>query len=78
MNRAKLFKAANVLLAISFLVQVITVIGMVFFKGILRQLGISGIFFEIHEQNGFIFVALVLVHLFFNWGWVKVNILKRK
>jgi hypothetical protein len=41
------------------------------------RLGILGIFFEIHEYNGFIFVALVLLHLFFNWGWVRANILKR-
>ncbi len=78
MNRAKLFKAATVLLAISFLVQFITVIGMVFFKGLLRQLGISGILFEMHEYNGFIFVVLVLVHLLFNWGLIRANILKRK
>jgi hypothetical protein len=77
MNKAKLFKIATILLAVSFLVQVATVVGMVFLKSFLMRLGILGIFFEIHEYNGFIFVALVLLHLFFNWGWVRANILKR-
>ena len=78
MNKTKLFKAATVLLGVSFLTQVFTVAGMVLFKGFLTRLGALGIFFEIHEYNGFIFVGLVLLHLFFNWGWIRTNILKKK
>ncbi|MCX5666764.1 MAG: hypothetical protein NTY34_00400 [Candidatus Omnitrophica bacterium] len=76
MNKAKLFKTATILLAVSFLAQVATVVGMVFLKSFLMRLGVLGIFFEIHEYNGFIFVALILAHLFFNWGWISANILK--
>jgi hypothetical protein len=78
MNRARLFRASVILLAVSFLVQGITVAGMVFFNGFLMRLGVLSIFFQIHKYNGFLFVALVLAHLFFNWGWMKANILKRK
>ena len=78
MNKAKLFKTATILLAVSFLAQVVTVVGMVFLKGFLMRLGALGIFFEMHEYNGFLFAVLVLVHLFFNWGWIRANILERK
>ncbi|MDD5681132.1 MAG: hypothetical protein PHI59_07815 [Candidatus Omnitrophica bacterium] len=77
MNRGKLFKTATILLAISFLTQVVTVVGMIFLKSFLIRLGALGIFFEIHEYNGFLFITLVLAHLFFNWGWIRANILKR-
>jgi hypothetical protein len=78
MNKVKLFKRATILLVVSFLAQAVTVVGMVFLKGFLMRLGVLGIFFKIHKYNGFLFVTLVLVHLFFNWGWIRANILKRK
>lgn len=78
MNKIRLFKIATVLLAVSFLAQVVTVIGLVFLKDLLMRMGLLGSFFEIHEYNGFLFAALVLAHLFFNWGWIRMNILKRK
>ncbi len=77
MNKAKLFKTATIILAVSFFVQVITVAGMIFLKDFLIRLGALGIFFEIHEYNGFLFVALILAHLFFNRGWIRSNILKK-
>ena len=78
MNKAKVFKVATILLAVSFLVQAANIIGMVFLKGLLMRMGILDIFFEVHEYNGFLFIALVLAHLVFNWGWIKANILKGK
>jgi cytochrome b subunit of formate dehydrogenase len=78
MNKVKLFKAATVLLAVSFLFQAVTALGMVFLSDLLMRIGIFGIFREIHEYNGFLFVALVLFHIFLNWGWVRANILRKK
>ncbi|MCX5714011.1 MAG: hypothetical protein NT033_04205 [Candidatus Omnitrophica bacterium] len=78
MNKTKLFKIATTLLAISFLAQVVTVVGMVFLKDLSMRLGVLGMLFEIHEYNGYLFVALVLVHLFLNWGWIRANIIKRR
>jgi hypothetical protein len=78
MNKTKLFKIATILLAVSFLAQVVTIVGMVFLKSFLMRFGALGIFFEIHEYNGFLFAVLVLAHLFFNWGWIRVNILKHR
>ena len=76
--RARLFKVATILLAASFFVQAITVIGMVFFREPALRAGILSALSEIHEYNGFLFTALVLVHLYLNWGWVKANILKKR
>ena len=78
MNRARSLKIATVLLLASFLLEMATIIGMVFLRDLLVKLGIFKIFFEVHEYNGSVFVALVLVHLFFNWGWIRANILKIK
>ena len=78
MNKAKLLKISTILLMISFLAEVVTIVGMVFLKSFLIRLGALGIFFEIHEYNGFLFTALVFAHLFFNWGWIRANILKRR
>lgn len=76
-NRALLFKVATIALAISFFLQVLTAIAMVFFQDALSGMRMFGMVVEIHEYNGFLFTALVFVHLWFNWGWVRVNILKR-
>ena len=75
-NRALLFKVATIALAVSFFIQVLTVIGMVFLRVFLTKMGILHAAFEVHEYNGFIFTALILPHVWLNWGWVRANILK--
>ena len=77
-NRARLIRIATVLLAISFFVQVLTVIGMVFFEDLALRIGVFSTLVRAHTYNGFIFVALVLAHLYFNWGWARANMLKRR
>ena len=74
MNRAKLLKISVLLLVISFLVQAVTGICIAFLEGALSKIGILEPITEIHEYNGFVFVALVFVHLLFNWGWIRANI----
>lgn len=32
---------------------------------------------EIHEFAGILFFIVGLLHLYYNWGWVRSNILKR-
>ena len=77
-SKATLIKIATILLAVSFFVQAFTSICMVFLRGFALKMGIFHMLVEIHEYNGFIFVALVLGHIYFNWWWVKANILKRQ
>lgn len=76
-NRAGFFKIATILLAVSFFVQLLTAAGMVFFRSLALRLGVFSQMAEIHEYNGFIFTALVLAHIYLNWGWIRANILKR-
>lgn len=65
-----MLKIVNMFLALSFVTQLVTIIGMVIFKN--HALG------EIHEYNGFLFNVLVLAHITLNFGWIKTNILKWK
>lgn len=65
-----MLKIVNMFLALSFVVQLSTIIAMVVFKN--YTLG------ELHEYNGFLFVLLVFTHLTLNFSWVKKNILKWK
>lgn len=78
MNKAILLKISIVLLMCSFLIQIITAVCMVFMQGPMIRMGIFGALAEIHEYNGFVLIGLVIVHLFFNWGWVRNNLLKKR
>ena len=76
--KAELTKIATVLLAVSFFLQVFTVIGMVFFQGLALKLGLFRLLVKAHTYNGYIFVGLVMTHIYFNWWWVRANILKKE
>lgn len=77
-RRIVYFKIATILLAVSFFIQIISVIGIVFLKELAFKVGIFSMLVELHEYNGFLFVLLVVVHIYFNWGWIKNNVLKKK
>jgi len=77
-RRLRLVKIATILLVISFFTQVLTVIGMVILQKLTLKFGIFGLLVKIHAYNGYIFVALVAVHIYFNWWWVKANILNKR
>lgn len=65
MNKLVLLKMVNVLLALTGLVQVITVLYM---KGIGMQRNIV----TLHVNSGYVFIGLALLHLFLNIGWFKI------
>jgi len=71
MDKAKLFKMVNVVLLLSAAVQIVT--SILIFSGMLRSEAVV----ELHEYNGIIFIALVLMHVYLNWGWIKSQLLKR-
>ncbi len=66
----KVLKYLNPLLLVAFLS---TVIAMVLYKlpGALNGSEFIG---EMHEISGIVFTVLVLLHVYFNWGWVKIQI----
>lgn len=70
MNRPKLLKIVNPILGLSFFAQAAT--GLMLFFGIWESEAVA----EIHEWNGFAMIALVVIHLWLNWGWVRANFFK--
>lgn len=78
LNKITFLKISIALLMLSFLIQVITVVCIMFMRDILMRMKVFHAVFEVHEYNGLILIGLVLVHLFFNWGWVKSNFLKQR
>jgi uncharacterized membrane protein YkvI len=71
MNQAKLLKIVNVLLFLSVLTQVTTVV-------IFKTIGGSEAIGELHEINGYVFIALIITHLVLNWNWIKSVLFKKK
>jgi len=71
MDKTKLLKMVNPVLFISAVIQIIT--SILIFSGLLRSKEVA----ELHEYNGIVFIVLVLIHIYLNWGWVKSQILKR-
>lgn len=69
-----MLKATNILLAFSFLVQVLSGFLMVYFD----TLKIHESFFLVHKFNAFILIILVFIHLILNWKWISHVLLKIK
>jgi hypothetical protein len=69
MNKFQALKVVNPLVAVVFLVLAGT--------GIFRELIPDEIYRIVHPYAGYLFVTLIAVHLYLNWGWIKTTILKR-
>jgi hypothetical protein len=66
MNKQKLLKPVNSLLAIDF----ILLVGTAFSDDIIPR----DIFEIVHPVLGYTLIACVVFHIFLNWTWVKNNI----
>jgi len=73
MNKQKTLKWLNLALFALFVVQAVT--GVLAFTGLLENAEVAG---EVHEYAGLAMVLVVLVHLWLNWGWVKLNFFKKR
>ncbi|KPL15051.1 hypothetical protein AMJ74_02205 [candidate division WOR_3 bacterium SM1_77] len=69
--RVKLLRIVNPILFILMLIQAISGLGQRYagqdFFILLRR---------IHLPNGILLVIFFIIHLYLNWGWVKMNFLK--
>lgn len=65
MNKQKLLKIINPVLAVLILNQVCT--------GIFNDLLPHEVFEFMHEGGGILLFLTILLHVCLNWGWVKVN-----
>ena len=76
MKKVLAIKIANIALFISALIEIITGIAMLL-GNIVVKLGLFGLIFKLHKYNGLVFMVLICLHIYQNWGWVKMNILKQ-
>ena len=69
--KVKLLKIVNPILFILMLIQAISGLGQ-------RFAGQDLFIFlrRVHLPNGILFVIFFVIHLYLNWGWVKMNFLK--
>ena len=70
MNKNKLLKVVNPVLAVSFIMEAVTGIMMAAGKG-------SKTTFEIHKHNGVLLIILVAAHLYLNWDWIKASFFRK-
>jgi hypothetical protein len=76
MNKVLALKVTNPLLFAALVLQAATgiILALRLFLTVPKLYVFIG---ELHEYNGFVFVALAAFHLYLNWGWVKSQLLKR-
>jgi hypothetical protein len=72
MNKPLMLKVVNPLVGLAFVLLVGGAIGY--------KAGLIGYshFTRVHPIVGFIFAALIILHIILNWGWIKMNFLPKK
>jgi succinate dehydrogenase hydrophobic anchor subunit len=74
MGKVSLYKAINMGLLVSFLIQAFTAVIMV-----LRiRLPHPQAVFEVHEYNGILMVVLAVWHIVLNRRWIETNFFKKR
>lgn len=74
MNKMKLLKIVNPILAILFVVQVGTILAILFLDSVLDFEN----FVLIHKWVGATLVCVVFLHIYLNWSWIKSNIFPKR
>ena len=71
--KQKILKIVNPILFLLMLIQAVSGFGQRYADGDLY------IFFNrIHYPNGVLLVIFLIIHLYLNWGWIRVNLFKKK
>ncbi len=71
MKKTDLLKVINIILAFDFLI----IAGTALLRGLIID---TGYYRQLHAYPGFLLIALVAVHLFLNWNWIKGAYFKKK
>jgi hypothetical protein len=74
MDKTKMLQIVNPILFLVVMLQALSGLIFIFHLQVLPMAFVG----EFHEYNGLVLVALALVHLALNWGWVKSNFLRKK
>lgn len=75
MSKQKILVFINSVLFIAF---VITIISVFLYKIIPSKLNGNEIIGEFHEIAGLVFAIFVILHIAFNWKWIKTQMLKKR
>ena len=70
MKRNSIFKILNPILAVLFLNQTMT--------GILHDAISKETYEVLHEGGGILFAIVAVLHVIYNWNWVKTNFFRKK
>lgn len=73
MNKMKLLKIVNPLIAVQFVLQVFSVIALIFLSAVIPAEKAG----KMHTVGGFVLIGLIIVHIFLNWNWIKTNFFKK-
>ncbi|HKL11375.1 MAG TPA: hypothetical protein VJ990_08005 [Clostridia bacterium] len=71
MKKNKILRIVNLLLAIDLLIIITT-------AAFSEYIYPTGYYRTLHVLPGTIFVALIAVHIFLNWAWIKSNYINKK
>jgi hypothetical protein len=74
MNKVMVLRVVNAALFLSFILQVVT--SLIIFLRI--NISFKHLIFEVHEYNGLCMIALVVVHIALNFGWIRANFFKKR
>ncbi|MDD5672915.1 MAG: hypothetical protein PHC61_02020 [Chitinivibrionales bacterium] len=74
MNKAKLLKVVNPVVSVLFILQVLTILALLFLGGVLD----ADNFIAIHKGIGLTLVIFSGVHIYLNWSWIKTNMFPKR
>jgi hypothetical protein len=73
MKKVQLLKIVNPILAFIALAQFASAIALTLFGGMIPYETIR----KFHGLNGFLFFAVITVHIILNWTWIRSNFFKK-
>ncbi len=74
MQKRSVLKIVNILLAIGFLLALIS---MLLYRFIPSPLQGMDIFYDIHVYSGPAFAVIALIHIVLNWNWIRTQYFKK-
>ena len=74
MNKVGVLRVVNTVLFLSFILQAITIV-IILFR---IKTPNMRLIFEVHEYNGILMVVMAVTHITLNRGWIKANFFKKK
>ena len=73
MNKMKLLRIVNLLMALQFVIQVFSVIALNFLSAVIPAEKAD----KMHAAGGFVLIGLIIIHIFLNWNWIRTNYFKK-